>query len=72
MRGVLLEWDAALVQSFLTEYYGSAKPVIKSLVPEIGGRFRTGIVVFLDAALLPDALQAGLLWRISLPRRETD
>ncbi|KAK3353544.1 hypothetical protein B0T25DRAFT_214835 [Lasiosphaeria hispida] len=72
MRGVPLEWDAARVLSFLTEHYGSAKPVIKSLAPEIGGRFRTGTVVFLDAVSPPDALQTGSPWRISLPRRETD
>jgi len=72
MRGAPLDWDAERVRSFLAAHYPSAYPVIKSLAPEIHGRSGTGIVVFLDAAPLPGALQTGLSWRIPLPKPETN
>ncbi|KAK3384122.1 hypothetical protein B0T24DRAFT_73220 [Lasiosphaeria ovina] len=72
IRGVPLDWDAHRARSFLAEHYCSAGPVIKSLAPEIHGRSGTGTVVFLDAASLPDALQMSSMWRIPLPKQETN
>ncbi|KAK0611700.1 hypothetical protein B0T14DRAFT_440669 [Immersiella caudata] len=72
IRGVPLDWGADHVRSFLAEHYGLADPVIKSLAPEIHGSSSTGTVVFPDTVSLPDALRTGLVWRIPLPKHETD